>query len=395
MKKIKVYHQCGHNDIWNYDIYRDDSVGDGFIFAPKMASINKLSKFDKGFLQKSFFDSQFYCPTSTEKKFSQFDFFPNIITDGYSTNDFQELAYISADKCIDFQVEHRFEFLLIPTIVYEETPSNYIDTIRQLYIEPYISKINKLKDNNKKVLLSVVIKDTQLTDSDYIHKLLNIITSYTEIDGIYLVPMFYGVSKRIKDIDYIYNMLCFIEILKDNEMYVHLAYTDVEGLIFSLANIDSVSIGTYENLRHFTLKNFKEKEDKRFSGSPKRRIYSNKLFQWIDCDYLGALENIDEFNNLFEYNKYINLSVPDEENWHFKFPDLYKHYLMSLFNQYKNLPTTINKRYDFIIRGIKEAIRINNSIEEEGILFDNNSNGEHLYRWITAINKFNKNKKGE
>lgn len=394
MKKLKVYHQCGHNDIWNYDIYKDDSVGDGFIFAPKMASITKIDNLIKDFGDKSFFDPQFYCPGSKEKKFSQFDFFPNIITDGYSTIDFQELAYISADKCIDYQVNYNFQFLLIPTIVYEETPTNYIDRIKNLYIEPYIDKLDRI-ENNKKVLLTVVIKDSQLKDKDYINKLLNVITSYEEIDGIYLVPMFSGSSKRIKDAEFIYELLCFINILKENDMYVHLAYTDIEGIIFSLANIDSVSIGSYENLRYFTLKNFLEKTGGNFRGGPKRRIYSNKLFQWIDCDYLGALEELECFNDLFEQNKYINLNIPDENNWHFKFPDLYKHYLMSVFNQYKELPNSWDDRYKFIISELKEAMNLNTMIEDEGILFDDKSNGEHLAKWITAINRFKKNKKGK
>ena len=36
MKDISVYHQCGHNDVWNFDIYNEDNIGDGFILCPKM-----------------------------------------------------------------------------------------------------------------------------------------------------------------------------------------------------------------------------------------------------------------------------------------------------------------------------------------------------------------------
>lgn len=397
MKKIEVYHQCGFRDKWNYDIYCEDGVGDGFIFAPKMERIKKLNKLPEEVLKKSFFDSQFYCPTSKEEKFSQFDFFPNKIADGYSTSDFQELAYLSANRCIDFQVENEFKILLIPTIVYDETPSKYIDIIRELYIEPYIKKIVQLKNNTKKVLLTVAVKDSQLLDEKYRDRLLNVITSYNEIDGVYLVPIYSSASKRIKDFNNLYNMLCFIDILKQNDMYVHLAYSDIEGIIFTLADIDSVSIGTYENLRRFELKNFKEKDkNQNYSyGGPKRRIYSNKLYQWIDYDYLGALKRLKNFKNLFEENKYVSFNVPGCENWNFKFPDLYKHYLMSLFNQYKKLPCNYNDRYDFLCNELSRAMEINENIEGSGILFDINSNGDHLPKWITAINMFNKMKKGE
>ena len=63
--------------------------------------------------------------------------------------------------------------------------------------------------------------------------------------------------------------------------------------------------------------------------------------------------------------------------------------------QYINLPLTYEKRYKFIISELKNAITINNTIEEEGILLDNNSNGDHLSKWYTAINRYNKYLKGE
>jgi hypothetical protein len=78
---------------------------------------------------------------------------------------------------------------------------------------------------------------------------------------------------------------------------------DIEGLIFSLANIDSISIGIYENMRRFNLEYYKEKDDKGHGSPPNQRIYSNKLLQWIDFDYIGALKDIENFLDLFENNK--------------------------------------------------------------------------------------------
>lgn len=68
---------------------------------------------------------------------------------------------------------------------------------------------------------------------------------------------------------------------------------------------------------------------------------------------------------------------------------------MSVFNQYKELPNLWDDRYKFIISELKEAMNLNTIIEDEGILFDDKSNGEHLAKWITAINRFKKNKKGK
>lgn len=395
MNRIEVYHQCGFRDVWNYAVFEEKKVGDGFIFAPKMASVKKLEQFTKEIRTKSFFDPQFFWPRSKEKKFSNFDFFPEIISEGYSTISYEELCYESADRCIDFQLNQEYKFWVIPTIVYDETPQNYLEILRSLYIEPFLKAISEKNVLNKKVLLSVVIKDTQLVDEQLTRDILNLITSYDDIDGIYLIPYNKSSIKRIKDFNFIVNLLKFINILKNNDMYVHLAYTDIEGIIFSLANIDSVSIGIYENMRKFNLQNFKEKvEEKHFNG-PNRRIYSNKLFQWIDFDYIGAIKDMDNFLELFENNEYVSFDTPNEDNWHYKFPELFKHYLVSLYNQYKALPCEYNERYNYILDKLKEAITFNKIIEAEGILLDNNNNGDHLYKWVTAINMYNKYLRGE
>lgn len=395
MNNIEVYHQCGFRDVWNFAVYEEEEVGEGFIFAPKMASVKKLQKITKDIRTKSFFDPQFFWPRSKEKKFSDFDFFPQIISEGYSTTNYVETCYQSADMCIDFQLRQEYKFLIIPTIVYDETPQNYLEILRCLYIDPFLKAISEKNTLNKKVLLSVVIKDTQLVDEQFRRDMLNLITSYGEIDGIYLIPCNKSSTKRAKDIDFIVNLLKFINTLKNNDMYVHLAYTDIEGIIFSLADIDSVSIGIYENMRKFNLKYFKEKEEEKHFSSPNRRIYSNKLFQWIDFDYIGALKDMGIFLDLFENNEYVSFATPNEENWHFKFPELYKHYMVSLYNQYKELPSNYSERYTFVHKALNEAVRLNKLIEEDGILLDNNSNGDHIYKWVTAINMYNKYLKGE
>lgn len=395
MNKIDVYHQCGHNDVWNFDIYNEDSIGDGFIFAPKMAKYDKIEELSAEIKRKSFFDPQFYYPRSTVKKFSKIDFFPNVITGGYSTTNYEELCYESANKCVEFQVSQDYEFIVIPTIVYDETPQNYLDILKSLYIEPFLQECLKQNVRGKKILLSFVIKDNQLANEEFRNEILNLLTGYEEICGIYLVPSSKGVNKRIKDIDYMFNLLTFIKDLKDNDMYIHLAYIDIEGIIFSLSDVDSVSIGVFENMRKFNLEDFKEKSDDSHPNGPNRRIYSNKLLQWIDFDYIGAIEHMDIFAELFENNKYVSFNVPNEKNWHFKNPVLYKHYMMSMYNQYKALPLEYETRYNFILEKLKEAIKLNDLIESEGVLFDNNSNGEHLYKWVTAINKYNKYLKGE
>ena len=229
----------------------------------------------------------------------------------------------------------------------------------------------------------------------YTNELLNLITGYIELSGVYLVPLCKKSNKRIKDTEFILNLLKFINILKDNEMYVHVGYSDIEGLIYSIADIDSISIGTYENLRQFDLDNFNERKKEGHPNPPNKRIYSSKLFQWIDFNYLGALKSFGGFNDLFEQNKYITFDVPNKSNWHFKFPELYKHYMMSLYTQYKVLPLSYEERFDFLKEKLLYGVELNKALDDFGILFDSNNDGSHLSCWITAINQFDRYLKGE
>lgn len=391
MKDISVYHQCGHNDVWNFDIYNEDNIGDGFILCPKMR-MNKgdLITLDENIKKNSFFDPQFYQPRSDLKKLSEYDFFPNFLCDDeYNTTDFYEMSNISAEKCISFQLEQKYKHLIIPTVVYDETPQTYLESINQLYIEPFIKAIRGKDIEEREVLLTVVIKDSQLLDDNYTKELLNLITSYSEITGIYLVPYCKNSTKRIKDMRFIVNILKFINILKYNEMYIHVAYSDIEGLLYSLAGINSISIGTYENLRRFDLANFEERKQKGFS-SPNKRIYSSRLFQWIDFNYLGILKDFEKFDDLFEQNKYVTMEVPDDKDWHFKFPELYKHYMMAIYNQYKYLPDSYEERFNYIKGELLNAIELNKEISDFGILFNSDNDGSHLECWVTAINQFDR-----
>ena len=391
MKDISVYHQCGHNDVWNFDIYNEDNIGDGFILCPKMR-MNKgeIITLDENIKKNSFFDPQFYQPRSDLKKLSEYDFFPNYLCDDeYNTIDFYEMSNISAEKCISFQLEQKYKHLIIPTVVYDETPQTYLESLNQLYIEPFIKAIRGKDIEEREVLLTVVIKDSQLLDDNYTKELLNLITSYSEITGIYLVPYCKNSTKRIKDMRFIVNILKFINILKYNEMYIHVAYSDIEGLLYSLAGINSISIGTYENLRRFDLANFEERKQKGFS-SPNKRIYSSRLFQWIDFNYLGILKDFKKFDDLFEQNKYVTMEVPDDKDWHFKFPELYKHYLMAIYNQYKHLPDNYEERFKYIKGELLNAIELNKEISDFGILFNSDNDGSHLECWVTAINQFDK-----
>ena len=55
-----VYHQTGHNLVWNCDSYTADNAGAGLIFSPVNIQTEKIIKIDNSIKHVSFFDPQFY-----------------------------------------------------------------------------------------------------------------------------------------------------------------------------------------------------------------------------------------------------------------------------------------------------------------------------------------------
>lgn len=64
---------------------------------------------------------------------------------------------------------------------------------------------------------------------------MNWITGHQHVDGVYLILKITLHPKQIKDFDYLLDALRFIKILKDNQMEVHLGYTNTEALLYSVA----------------------------------------------------------------------------------------------------------------------------------------------------------------
>ena len=54
---IKVYHQLGFRENWNFEVFDKMDVGDGFIFSPVNLSQVKLEKLDSKYKVKGFFRS--------------------------------------------------------------------------------------------------------------------------------------------------------------------------------------------------------------------------------------------------------------------------------------------------------------------------------------------------
>jgi hypothetical protein len=384
---MKVFHQTGHVYKWNLDSYVTDKAGDGLILSPINISYTDVLKLPNIIKKSCIFDSQFYIPNDNKGKLETYDFFPANMKEGFSTVDFDEVAEEVAGKNIKFQAYNNFEYYIIPTKYYEFLPENYHEQLNEFIINPFLAQINQQK-NKKKVILSIIVKQEQLLDESKRDELLNWVTGIGSINGVYLIFENKFASKQIKDPNYLYNALVLIKFLKNTDLEVHIGYTNTEGLLYSIAGPDSISMGSYENLRSFNINRFITPETKKAQRGPAPRLYSGKLLQWIEYGFIESFISLfSDWQLLFEESRHNPLLFKKEYHWHFNKPELYKHYFIVFSSQVKGLPQDLKEREIYLRKAIDNAINLFDNIKKH-VYLDSDSDGSHLYHWMNSITMY-------
>ena len=386
---MKLYHQTGFRYNWNIESLLNDKTGDGLILSPVNIEQTKIINLADDLKSKSFFDPQFYLPKDAKSKLSTYDFFPANILNNLQTSDFEDIKYELAEKCIDFQISNNFEYILIPNRYFEDISSISYDQIMSYFIDPFVNYYQKLT-SKPEILLSFIVKQAHIINEENFNFLLSWLTSINDISGFYLIFENNFNSKRIKDPNYLFYVLRFIHELKSNDFIVNIGYNDIEGILFSIANPDSITMGSYENLRRFGIRRFITTTPKK-QNPPAARLYSRQLFQFIDYRYIDAIVQMYEgWQQIFEESKYQPLMFHPGYNWHFQKPEPYKHFFLIFGKQVKELPKTINGRIGLLKDSFRKAINIFKEIDDSGIILDENSDGSHLNFWLTALNRYEK-----
>ena len=384
---MKVYHQTGFRDKWNIESFRN-GVGDGLIFSPINIDADKLLSIDVNLKQSGFLDPQLYLLNEAKGTLDTYPYFPGNLKPDFTTPDLDNSHIQLAQLCIDYQIKNDFSYLIIPTRYYSDNPTSYFAQSTDYFVTPFCDYVRENKIQ-KKILLSVIVKTIMLSDEEKRNEVLNWITGHQNVDGVYLIFENNFTSKQIKDFDYLLNVLKFIKVLKDNQMEVHLGYSNTESLLYSIAMPDSVTVGSYENLRSFGIKRFQDLENGPMRA-PRARLYSSKLLQWLDYQYVEAMrELITDYVDYFDDSEFRPLFFKPEYNWQFQKPEPYKHYFYVFNNQVKSLPLNQNERIEVLKGSIRKAVNLFSTIEKE-LLLDDDSNGSHLPTWFNVINAFQK-----
>lgn len=384
---MKVYHQLGFRENWNIESYKS-GVGDGLIYSPINLDADKLLGFNTDLKEYGFLDPQLYLLNEAKGALSTYPYFPGNIKPDFSTPDLDNSHLEMAKLCVDYQQANDFQYLVIPTRYYSDNPTSYFSQSTEYFVNPFCDYVQE-NNINKKVLLSVIVKPLMLDDVDARNEVLNWITSHQKVDGVYIIFENDFKSKQIKDFDYLLNALRFITILKKNMLEVHIGYTNTEALLLSIAMPDSVTVGSYENLRSFGIKRF-ENLEKSAMRSPNARLYSSYLLQWIDYQYIEAMKTlVESYDSYFDDSVYKPLMFVPEFKWHFAKPEPYKHYFYVFDKQIKSLPQNQLKRIEYLKEEFIKAIELYKIITES-VLLDSDSDGSHLPTWVNVLNAFKK-----
>jgi hypothetical protein len=285
MSDCLFYHQCGHNDVWNRNLFEED-IGYGLIISPVNMSREKVEALSTNIKKVSFFDPQFYLPTSSRPRLETYSFHPTVIfTEGHDTTTYlEDYSYDQATACVKFQVEQNFAGIIVPARHCETFGASFKRFNGTIYSR-FLNACEELKVD-KPIYLTLPLHYSMLSENSVVDDILNWITSYENNDGIYLLCERPISPKQIKNSDLIETLLDICYYIKKNDLSLMVGYCNTEGLIYSLADADIIASGAYENVRMFSIDRWREPVER---TGPRGRYYSPYLLNWIDSGYIGTL----------------------------------------------------------------------------------------------------------
>ena len=385
---INIYHQVGHNSNWNIDSYVKDNCGDGLIFSPVHQAQDKIELLKDEIKNKSLFDPQYYLPNSQKKKLSTYKFFPEVITGGFSTIEFPLLALESARQCVSFQLKNGFEKIIIPARYIDQMVSGYLDQQEEYTVLPFLKAIEEA-GADVPIYITLPLTSHMIEDEGFRVKLLNWVTSFPELSGVYVLTSCERPTKQIQAAKFLEAHLDFLMALRNVDLDIIVGHTNTESLLYSLVDDITLTFGTFENTRMFSLDKFIESDEGR--RGPKARIYLPGLLNWVQFSQAREImkEDASLWSKIYIPTDYADQVLASDIEPYFNQPHLYKHHFICFYNQIQEVSSlNDNDRYEKIKDWIRNAISNHQEVSAMPLDLDAHGNGEHLQSWLDCANKF-------
>lgn len=386
---FKIYHQCGHNAVWNRDVYTEEAIGSGLIFSPVHEKMSQIINYNDVVKSSSLFDPQFYLPNSQKKKLQEYPFFPDVVAQGFQTSDFEVRALDAARLCIEFQIEQGFGKILIPARYHEQMVTDFCDRQDAYSVVPHIAALQENQGHGKPVYITLPVTSHMIADEEYRTSLLNWVTGYSEIDGVYLIVSNDRNTKQITDSSCIFNNLQFARELRDAGLDILAGYCNSESLLYSLIDEASATFGAYENTRIFSTDKFVVSDD--VQNGPRARIYLQGLHNWVQLEQAREIRDgaPEVWNLIYSPSEESEEALDSPTPWHFGKSQLYTHHFRNMHELVEQLNGLDPIQAHATLRARFIAARnYYAEIENAYIDLEPHGSGAHIEAWLTGINQY-------
>lgn len=388
---MQTLHQLGHNQKWGLDSYFENQIGNGFIFGAYNLPAEKIGTRVSGYkwedlIDIAFLDLQFYASKHSDGgKLSTYRFHPINLNQSQETM-VEGIACVEAG--INLQIDNGFRKILIPSF-YQPASASEKNT-------KLIRSTNKLVQRMKKkypsaeFYMTLCISKDGITDESHVE---NLLTEATDIDicfdGYYIViepPKEYK-QKIPTSIRALLNTKIIFETLKKQGFKTIWAYANWDASLFSsLVDFDYITIGTYENLRSFSLERFLESQA---GGPSKGWYYSEKLLNFIkaqDIEILRAFNCLDAIKN--DKNIFSEIILNSNFIWNTHKPEVHKNYLLAIDRELKDISSRpLDQRKGYFLSKINTATNIYTTLSDNHkVLLSDESSNYHLHNWANLLN---------
>jgi hypothetical protein len=228
-----------------------------------------------------------------------------------------------------------------------------------------------------------------LQDDGFRIRLLNWITGFPEINGVYVLVNAERKTKQIQSGDFLFAYMRFLYQLREAGLNVIASHLNSEAVPLSIVDGVTLTFGSFENTRMFSLDKFLESDEER--RAPKSRIYLPALLNWIQFDHAAQIrqEAPELWSRIYTPTKYGDRVFERGVEPYFNQPDLYKHHFLCMYAQLNEFgKASPSERFNLLREHIRAGIRYYQEIEEMPLDLDLHGGGGHLQPWLDALNKY-------
>lgn len=378
---LQLLHQVGHNSNWNVESFQQDNCGDGLILSPLHQNYQTVERLSPTTRSVSIFDPQFYLPSSRKPKLLTYPFFPETVDGGFQTSTFTAHAANVAETCVEFQRDLGFRTIVVPTRFIDQMYSDYVARQRRFTVDAFMEAAQ-----NDTVCLSLAITDAMIQDEGFRARLLNWVTSYPNVDEVYLMYQHTRDTKQIQDTAFLKACIQFFNEITSSGLKLIVGYTNSEALLFATAADLTITMGSFENTRIFSIEKFLETEGER--RGPKARIYLAGLLNWVQLQDAKTIQQRAPaiWASIYEPTVMADQALASPVEPTFNQPQLYKHFFKNMHDHVVRVRSlTLQQRRLDLLDRLNRAYHFYSQLEAAGIQLERHGRGTHITSWINSL----------